>query len=257
MSTRIARLSSLQECDDVSADDIEDCRKALGCTPADMAERLGWSMRKYLRTIETVREDEFAPRDVVLSLIGLLKISANEYASNALKRRPTKHSFFDKEDHSAIVRRVRDAERSKNHEWTAEVTPHVLREVAHRAAKGLRVTYNDLAEKLEIDGHTKRVWPRTAYGRPLGSVCSIITELGRITNRRIPLLSVIVVKQDGSPGMGFDGMTKDFFRVHEPEKYRTLLARMRADRDRMVSELQDEVLSYPHWDEVVETLGVA
>jgi hypothetical protein len=32
----------------------------------------------------------------------------------------------------------------------------------------------------------------------------------KFADKRIPLLSVIVVKQDGSPGEGFDGMAGDW-----------------------------------------------
>lgn len=260
MAIRIPEIHALDDCDDVTADDIEACRKQLGFTPAEFAEHLGWSTRKYQRAVEAAREDGTAPRDVVLSLFGLTKLvdkASRRSGSNALPKAANGKKFFEHGvDYTRVLDGVCVEQRDEGHEWTADVTPHVLREVAVCASQAVRITYNDLAEKLEAKGHTHRVWPRTAYGRPLGGVCTTLTELGRITGKRIPLLSVIVVKQDGSPGEGFDGLTKEFFKVHESNRYREMAARMRNEREVMVAELQREVLQFPHWEEVLRALGL-
>ncbi len=262
MVIRIADIQALDDCDEITADDIEGCRKELGFTPADFAEHLGWSTRKYQRAVEAAREDGAAPRDVVLSLFGLAKLvdiakpRGRHLDSSAPPKAANGKSFFRGIDHTAVLDAVCAKQREQGHKWTADVAPHVLREVAACASQGARITYNDLAEKLEAKGSTHRVWPRTAYGRPLGSVCTTITELGRITGKRIPLLSAIVVTQGGAPGEGFDGMTKEFFKLHEPSRYRELMARMRSEREVMVAELQREVFEFPHWEEALRTLGL-
>jgi hypothetical protein len=198
----------------------------------------------------------------VLSLFGLAKLvdiakpRGRHLDSSAPPKAANGKSFFRGTDHTAVLDAVCAKQREQGHKWTADVAPHVLREVAACASQGARITYNDLAEKLEAKGSTHRVWPRTAYGRPLGSVCTTITELGWITGKRIPLLSAIVVTQGGAPGEGFDGMTKEFFKLHEPSRYRELMARMRSEREVMVAELQREVFEFPHWEEALRTLGL-
>jgi hypothetical protein len=51
-------------------------------------------------------------------------------------------------------------------------------------------------------------------------------------------------------------MTKEFFKVHQSENYRELMARMRTEREGMIAELQQEVLAFPYWGDVLETLGL-
>jgi len=259
MTIRIAEINDIADCDHVAADEIEECRKQLGCTPAELADHLGWSTRKYQRVIDAAKEEGDTPRDVVLSLFGLSKLLNTSAVGKTDRKAPAggKSLFFGKgADYTDVIDKECADQLNQGHKWTAEVTPHILRELAICAQQSLRITYNDLAEKLETAKATKRVWPRTAYGRPLGSVCTILTELGRITRKRIPLLSVIVVKQDGRPGEGFDDMTKAFFSLHEADQYRALMARMRSEREGMIAELQKEVFDFPHWEEVLRVLGL-
>ena len=256
MTIRIAEINDITDCDHVAADEIEECRKQLGCTPAELADHLGWSTRKYQRVVEAAKEDGDTPRDVVLSLFGLSKLLNTSAVGQTDRKAPasSKSLFFGKgADYTEVIDKECTDQLNQGHKWTAEITPPILRELAIRASQGLRITYNDLAEKLESAG-SKRVWPRTAYGRPLGSVCKVINELSRTAKKRIPLLSVIVVKQDGGPGEGFDDMTKEFFSLHEANQYRELMARMRSERNVMVTQLQQEVFEFPHWEEVVRVL---
>ncbi len=51
-------------------------------------------------------------------------------------------------------------------------------------------------------------------------------------------------------------MTKAFFELHEPGRARELRARLRSEREAVVAELQQEVLAFPHWDDVLRVLGV-
>jgi hypothetical protein len=255
MGVKINSVRTVDDCDFITADDIEAWRKELGPTPGELAEQLGWSTRKYQRLIEAAREEGAAPRDVVLSLLGLASLSHITPQSKGTT--PPGPKFFAGKRYPELVNEICAYQRDQGHKWTADVTPHVLRETALSARQSKRVTYNDLAERLEVKGATHRVWPRTAYGRPLGSVCTIVTELGRRAQKRVPLLSVIVVKQDGSPGEGFDGMTKEFFKVHEASRYRELRARMRNERELVIAELQREVMQFNYWDEVIQTLGLA
>ncbi|MEA2832742.1 MAG: hypothetical protein QOG66_944 [Methylobacteriaceae bacterium] len=257
MSLSINEIETLDDCDYVTADDMEAWRRELGPTPSEFAEQLGWSTRKYQRVLEAAREDGAAQRDVVLSLIGLSKLFNAPGSSGGIRSKTPKGKRFLPDDiYLGLIEEICGEQRAQGHEWTAQVTPHVLNEVALCAGQGMRVTYDDLATRLEAKGATHRVWPRTAYGRPLGSVCTIVTTLGQRSNKRIPLLSAIVVKQDGSPGEGFDGMTKDFFKVHEAARYRELRSRMRSEREALVAELQREVLQFPHWEEVARALGL-
>src|SRR6202040_1119287 len=96
MNVRIPDIDATDQCDDVTADDIEHCRKQLGFTPRELAETLGWSTRKYHRTLEAAREDGAAPRDVVLSVIGLTRLMQKATRSRlASAVRPAPSSFFE------------------------------------------------------------------------------------------------------------------------------------------------------------------
>lgn len=254
---KIEEICSLEDCDKVTVEDLEAGRKVLGLTPVEIAERLVWSVRKYQRMLDAVREDGFAPRDVVLSFVGMFHIDGGIKANDSsMVLGEVSSKLFRKSDYSYLLLSECERQREEGHEWTADVTPHVLRILALQAQRGLRITYNDLAEWLESEGVTGRVWPRTPYGRPLGAVCRVITELGRLTSTRIPLLSVIVVRQNGLPGQGFDEMTKEFFKIHEPEKARSLNLQMRNDRNSLINVLQKEVLAFRHWAEVSAVLGL-
>ena len=73
-SVRILALDNVEAFDTVEADDIEACRRVLGYTPAEFAEQLGWSLRRYQRALEAAREDTFAERDVALAVRGLVDV---------------------------------------------------------------------------------------------------------------------------------------------------------------------------------------
>lgn len=98
-------------------------------------------------------------------------------------------------------------------EWSAEVAPHLFRLLVERTMLGAgTISYGGAATTLEERGLTHRVWPRTAYGRPLGYICQALLALGEETGERIPLISVIVTKADGDPSDGIDGLIKEYLK---------------------------------------------
>ncbi|WP_221931664.1 hypothetical protein [Palleronia caenipelagi] len=130
-------------------------------------------------------------------------------------------------------------------------------EIARRTglSRAGSISYGEAATTLEERGLTHRVWPRTAYGRPLGLICKAILDLGEATGTRIPLISVIVTKAGGDPSDGIDGLLKAYLKLHEAKPLRKeKIARLRTDRAAMIQELQNEALQYRHWPGVVRAL---
>jgi len=260
---RILTLASPDAFDTVEADDIEACRRAFGFSPSEFAEQLGWSVRKYQRTLEAAREDRFAERDVALAVRGLVDLligSSSEGESNSVTESwttpiagPDSRALFGKRVVPDIMSNILD----ECGEWTAGVTPHLLRLVAGRAVRRKLITYGEAATTLEEAHLASRVWPRTLYGMPLGAMCNATMALSRKTGVRIPLLSTIVVKGSGQPGSGVDGMIRKFVKQQETEdRAKEMLARLKRDRDGLIGELQREVFDFGHWPGVIWALGL-
>jgi hypothetical protein len=259
---RILNLDKLDAFDTVEVDDIEACRRLLGSTPSEFAEQLGWSLRKYQRALESIREDGFAERDIALAVRGLVDVvlrpddEHSAIGTNVewnIKAGATDRTFFGSRTFPTILTEVLD----DYGEWTAQVTPHLMRLVAVRGTEGKYITYGEAATTLEERGLTKRVWPRTVYGAPLGAICNAVMQLGRQAGVRIPLLSAIVVKGSGEPGAGVDGMIRKFLRQHENEdRAKELLTRLKRDRDGLIGELQREVFAFAHWPGALWALGL-
>lgn len=249
--------------DTVTTDDIEQCRRDLGLTPLEFAEHLGWSLRKYQRTLEAAREDGFIGRDTALAARGLVHVLLGADEDAPRTRMGDEHlmpvddlgatSILEGRTFPSILCKIREG----SGKWTAEVTPHLFRLVAKRANNHKLITYGEAATTLEDKGLTKRVWPRTLYSMPLGAICNAVMILGRDTNMRIPLLSAIVVSAGGEPGPGLDGMIKRFVIQHETApRAAEIIARIKRDRSAVVKELQAEVFAFPDWLGVLTALGL-
>lgn len=260
---RLLTLENLDAFDTVEADDLEACRRAISLTPPEFAEQLGWSPRKYQRVLEAAREDGFVDRDTALAVRGLLSVLLEPDDENPsaglsepdaiLWEGPEAKAFLSGRTYPMILPKIsKDAG-----PWTAQVTPHLFRLVASRAMREKTITYGEAATTLEERNLTKRVWPRTLYGMPLGAICNSLMLLSEEAGFRIPLLSVIVVKASGLPGAGVDGMIRKFVRQHESkDQARELLTRLKRDRDSLVGELQDEVFKFQDWPGVIRALGL-
>jgi hypothetical protein len=256
-------LATLEDFDTIGVDEIEASRRALGATPPEFAEHLGWSTRKYQRVLEGARDaDGYVDRDVALAVRGLAHVllgtddeePAGTVTDTDLTALDHKHAsaFFGGRTYPQILQnRLNEAG-----EWTAQVTPHLLRLVADRAVRRKLITYGEAATTLEERGLTKRVWPRTLYGMPLGAICYCLMTLGRETKMRIPLLSVIVVKASGEPGPGLDPVIQDFIKQYETkERAKEKLTFLKRNRETMLQELQQEVFDFPHWPGVLHALA--
>lgn len=255
-------LGSLEDFDTVPVEEVEACRRALGATPSEFAEQLGWSTRKYQRVLEAAREaDGYVDRDVALAIRGLANVlmgndedGAGEAIDDPWPDEVEEKSFLDGRTYPEILSNMLE----ESGEWTAQVTPHLFRLVASRAMRRKTVTYGEAATTLEERGLTRRVWPRTLYGMPLGRICYSLMKLGRKADIRIPLLSVIVIKASGEPGPGLDGVIRDFVKQYESgERAKVLLARLKTDRKALLQEMQDEVFKYKQWPGVLTALGLS
>lgn len=252
-------LSDIRDLDDfdfVTPEQIEMSRKSLAMTVSDFAESLGWSKRKYNRSLENAKECGFVDRDWALAVRGMLTVLEAAAPDNSVKS--LTQDFDDVADDFAqgqVHFDILDTALQSSGEWTAQVTPHLLKLVAARAMQGKAITYGEAANTLEESGMTKRVWPRTLYGMPLGLICEAVLELSERTGERIPLLSVIVVKADGEPGEGIDGLIRRFINTNEPKRSReSRLIRLKRNRQKLVEEMQQEVFAYPHWPGVIRAL---
>lgn len=247
---RITALTHVDQFDGVTADDIEEARQSLSLTPSEMAAALDWSVRKYSRALDAAREAEAVSRDFALAVRGIIEISGERYGKS--------HDvvddgvFLDGQTFEAIFKNHFDAEGG----WSAEVAPHLLRLLAERVALGAgTIAYGEAATTLEERGLTHRVWPRTAYGRPLGLICKALLDLSAETGERIPLISVIVTKAGGDPSDGIDGLMKAYLKLHYPKPLqKEKIAQLKQDRSAVIQELQNEVLQYRHWPGVVRAL---
>jgi hypothetical protein len=250
---RLLTLENPDAFDTVEADDLEACRRVMSLTPPEFAEQLGWSPRKYQRVLEAAREDGFVDRDNALAVRGLLSVllgsddegtTAGLSESDAiLWESPEAKAFLGGRTYPMILPKISEDAGP----WTAQVTPHLFR----------LVTNGEAATTLEERNLTKRVWPRTLYGMPLGAICNSLMLLGEKAGFRIPLLSVIVVKASGQPGAGVDGMIRKFVRQHESmDQAREILIRLKRDRDSLVGELQQEVFEFQDWPGVIRALGL-
>ncbi|MFZ7092512.1 hypothetical protein [Primorskyibacter sp. 2E233] len=247
---KIRALSHVDQFDDVTADDIEEARQSLSLTPSEMAAALDWSARKYSRVLDAAREAEAVSRDFALAVRGLVEVSGERYGKPADV--VDDGDFLDGRTFVTIFRDLCDAESG----WSAEVAPHLLRLLVERATLGAgSISYGEAATTLEERGLTHRVWPRTAYGRPLGLICKALLDLGKETGARIPLISVIVTRAGGDPSEGIDGLLKAYLKLHESKPLRKeKIARLRTDRAAMIQELQNEALQYRHWPGVIRAL---
>ncbi len=254
----LLEISNLNDFDTVSAEDLEASRQLLGLTPPEFAESLGWSLRKYQRTLEATREKGFADRDTALAIRGLAHVLLGSEEEDAaigtgIMEVPLRDDGrFLK---GRVFPHILEDVAATSGEWTAQVTPHLLELVAKRAIQGKPITYGEAATTLEERDLTRRVWPRTLYGMPLGAICRALLALSKETGERIPLLSVIVVRASGEPGTGIDNFLKDFLTLHEPKaEHRKLLVRLKKDRAGLVKEMQEEVFAYPNWPGVFRAL---
>lgn len=247
---KIKTLSSIEDFDEISAEDIEEARQSLLLTPLEMAEALDWSPRKYSRVLDAAREAGAVNRDVALAVRGVMEVRGDCKSSPQIDQ--DDRSFLGGKSFEEIFKRHR-------HEaggWTAEVAPDLLRLLVERVlVNGSTITYGEVATTLEERSLTHRVWPRTAYGSPLGLICEALLELSEQTNNRIPLISVIVTRAGGDPSYGIDGLVKSYFKLHEPKAVRKeQVARLKRDRSSLMKDLQREVFDYPHWPGVVRAL---
>lgn len=247
---RLAAMTQIDQFDDVTADDIEEARQSLSLTPSEMAAALDWSARKYSRALDAAREAEAVSRDFALAVRGMIEVSGERCG----KRQDLLDdgAFLDGQTFETILKDHCDAEGG----WTAEVAPHLLRLLAERVALGTgTISYGEAATTLEERGLTHRVWPRTAYGRPLGLICKALLDLGAETGERIPLISVIVTKAGGDPSDGIDDLLKAYLKRHNPKSLRKeKIAEFKRDRSGLIQELQHEALQYRHWPGVVRAL---
>lgn len=261
---RLLTLETPDAFDTIEADDLEACRRVLSLTPPEFAEQLGWSLRKYQRILEAAREDSFVNRDTALAVRGLLSVllGADEEDTATgisepdmiLWEGPSAKAFLNGGSYPKIMPEICEGVGK----WTADVVPHLFRLVAGRAVREKTITYGEAATTLEEKKLTRRVWPRTLYGMPLGVICDSLMLLSKKTGLRIPLLSVIVVRASGQPGTGVDGMIKKFVRQHESkDQARELLIRLKRDRASLVADLQDEVFKFQDWPGVIRALGLA
>ncbi len=264
-SLQIMSLTTLEDFDTVPVDEIEVCRRAVGATAPEFAEQLGWSARKYQRTLEAAREaDGYVDRDVALAVRGLVHVllgDDDESATGVILENDlmpcgdgNAQSFLGGQVFPHVLQEVSESAG----EWTKEVMHPLFRLIAGRALRRKLITYGEAATTLEENGLTKRVWPRTLYGMPLGAICSALLKLGQEGEKpRIPLLSVIVVRASGEPGPGLDPIIRDFIKQYETgEQARENLARLKRDRTSLVKELQEEVFDFPHWPGVLHALSV-
>jgi len=260
---RLMALGTPDDFDTVGADDIEACRRALHLTPPEFAEHFGWSLRKYQRVLEAAREADFVDRDTALAVRGLLDVllgaddegpaTAVTDTDGLLWGNDDARTFLGGRVFPSILPDVAES----SGPWTAQVTPHLLRLVAERAVRGKPITYGEAATTLEERNLTKRVWPRTLYGMPLGAICRALMTLGREADIRIPLLSAIVVKASGQPGPGIDDLIRVFVKQCETgDRRKELLTRLKRDRAALIQELQDEIFAFPHWPGVLHALSV-
>ena len=247
---KISTLTHIEQFDHVTADDIEDARQSLSLTPSEMAAALDWSARKYSRTLDGAREAEAVSRDFALAVRGIIDVSDERIGKQ--KDFVDDGAFLEGRTFESILQDQCDAEGG----WSAEVAPHLLRLLAERVTLGAgTISYGEAATTLEERGLTHRVWPRTAYGRPLGLICKVLLDLGAETGERIPLISVIVTKAGGDPSDGIDGLLKTYLRRHEPKlRRKEKIAKLRQDRSAQIHELQQEALHYRHWPGVVRAL---
>lgn len=258
----LSRLLALESSDDfatVEAGDIEAARQALGLTPSAFASHLGWPARKYGRVLEGAA-DGFVDRDFALAVRGLLgllvgatgssagsifKVGSPQWVSDSAR------TFARGRTYPEIIQKVADGT------WTAEVVPPLFRLVARIAVRKETITYGEAATTLEDNELTKRVWPRTLYGRPLGGICNAVMALSERTGIRIPLLSSIVVTANGIPGEGINGMIQAFVKQHETgSDQKEFLTRLKRDREGLVEELQQEVFGFQDWPGVLRALEI-
>jgi hypothetical protein len=259
----LVALETLDAFDTVTAEDIEACRCALRLTPPEFAEHLGWSLRKYQRTLEAIRDDRFADRDVALAVRGLAHVllgtddDAQVIAvgdADALNWADANaKSFLDGRVFPHILKKIVE----NSGEWTSEVTRPLLRLLAGRAIRGKLISWGEAATTLEERKLATHVWPLTVYGFPLNAICNAMIALSREGGSRIPLLSAIMVKASGQPGPGIDEMVRDFVKQLETgQRQSDLLARLKRDRVALIQEVQDEVFAFPHWIGVLRALGL-
>lgn len=249
-ASKIAALTHVDQFDNVTADDIEEARQSLSLTPSEMAAALDWSVRKYSRTLDAAREAEAASRDFALAVRGVIEVSGERYAES--QDVVDDGLFLKGQTFEAIFERHCDSECG----WSAEVAPHLLRLLVERVAlKAGTIAYGEAATTLEERGLTHRVWPRTAYGRPLGLICQAILDLSSETGERIPLISVIVTKAGGDPSDGIDDQIKAYLKLHyQKPLQKEKIAQLKKDRSALIQELQEEALQYRHWPGVVRAL---
>jgi hypothetical protein len=256
-------LATPESFDTVTAEDIEQCRRDLGLTPLEFAEYLGWSVRKYQRSLESAREDGFAARDTSLAIRGLVHVllGADENALTAglADEAPAgwedtnKPDFLNGRTFPSIIRDIQN----ECGEWTSNVLPHLFKLVADRAKRKKFITYGEAATILEDRGKTHRVWPRTLYGLPLGAMCNAVLSLGHEADMRIPLLSSIVISAGGEPGPGLDVMIKRFVKQYETASTAAeIVTRIKRDRAALMKEIQAEVFAFDNWPGVLTALCI-
>lgn len=249
----VIEVATIEDCDQVTSEVVENTRRALGMSSLEFSETLGWSQRKYQRTLDAASEDGLVPRDVALAVRGILSILSSDGLQEPTElQSPGAPSSPVGDEVPEIFQELADSPGS----WTERIAPHIMRVLSDRASRGALITYGELAETLEDAGLTKRVWPRTAYAHPLGLVCSVCIELGKIRDQRIPLLTAIVVRSAGEPGVGFDGMVRHFLKKQEKGAYQDAWKRFKANRTAEIAVLQQEVFDFPYWSEVLKAAQV-
>lgn len=245
----IKTLANIEAFSFVTADDIEEARQSLLLTPSEMASALDWSERKYKRTLEAARDTEFVSRDVALAVRALMEITDGRVPT--LEIAEADENIFGGRTFDFLT-----AFLETEGGWSAEVAPPLLRLLVERTLLGAgTISYGEAATTLEERNLTHRVWPRTAYGRPLGYICRALLALSEETGKRIPLISVIVTKAEGDPSDGIDGLIAEYLKKIDAEDIRKKkLAMLRQDRSTLIRELQEEVSEYKHWPSVLRAL---
>ena len=240
-------LKMLDDFDDLDAKAVEDVRKAIGMTTVSFAEALGWSTRKYQRVLEAATDDGAVSRDVALAVYGLAYFLSIESKSDSdtVELRDVDHPprFF------SDIAGTEDS-------WTVNIAPYLMQGLVQRAQAGQTTTYGSEAERLEEAGKTKRMWPRTVYGHPLGLICEACIRIGSIKGKPVPLLTAIVVAQSGEPGTGFDAMVQRHYKHRFGPGYKEMWRDYKKNRVQTVIQIQNEVFSFPYWDRVMEEAGI-
>lgn len=109
-----------------------------------------------------------------------------------------------------------------------------------RWAKGgfTNKTYGDMAHALGYSTFS-------GIGHQLGYVHLVMKKLCELTKTNIPTLNALCKsKKNNMPSYGFDFVN---------EKYSSLSLN---DQEYIISKINEDAISYPHWDSVLEKLGL-